>query len=140
MRSYISVSIRKVEEGTQMKKILFFLLIAFAMTIPICALAANKSVTIEWTMPQGSTANVVGYNMYYSYNAGSPDTDNPIQNCSNWEEISANTFKMTCPTVNIDKYPIYFFIGAITSDGEIILSPYDLKEIMKVENFKLVGQ
>ena len=123
-----------------MKKSLFILLLCFIILMPTISIAANKTVIIEWMMPEGSTNNIIGYNMYYSYDTTVPDVNNPIQNCGNWEVIAPNTFRMSCPTINIEKYPVYFFIGAVKNDGEITISSYDKKEIVKVKNFGVVEQ
>ncbi|RJQ23917.1 hypothetical protein C4565_10575 [Candidatus Parcubacteria bacterium] len=121
-----------------MKKIFLSFLLTIFIATPVASLAATKSVTIEWSMPSTFEANVTGYNMYYSYDTTPPNADSPIPNCNNWEEISTDNFRMTCPTVTIEQYPVYFFIGAVTSSGEIILSNYDKKEILQVQNFQII--
>ena len=121
-----------------------FLLLCFILlaALPNSAQGATKTVTIEWTMPEGTTNNVIGYNMYYTYDTVPPNTNNPIANCNQYEKITTNSFRMTCPTVEIEQYPVYFYIGAVTESGEIFLSPYNLVNdesiITPVQNFKVI--
>ncbi len=97
-----------------MKKIFSTVLILLALSSATASVAATRPVTIEWSM--SNTANVQSYQMYYSYSSDMADKL-LVESCNPWVELSLNNFSMTCDNVNIETYPVYFTIAAITAEG-----------------------
>ena len=113
-----------------MKKILLPLLITIGITFSTTAIAAEKTVTIDWTM--ADTTNIQGYKMYYSTNS---DMSNKQFVC---ETSDATTTSLTCPNVSIVTYPVYFIIAATTSTEELESSVKSFTQnISSVQNFTI---
>jgi len=110
-----------------------FLLISIIMIIavPIVSPAASRTVTVNWSV--SNTADIQSYKMYYSYNSGMSNkqflcaTSNP------------NATSLTCGNVDINTYPVYFTIVAVTPNGEINSPPDSvLTPMTVVQNFSIV--
>ncbi|MFH1215539.1 MAG: hypothetical protein V1706_03455 [Pseudomonadota bacterium] len=113
-----------------MKKKLFLSLLLIAITVPNIAFGVTKSITIAWSSANISSAT--GYKMYYSYNT---DMEGKTIAC---ETNNPAATSLTCDTVNIEAYPVFFTIGASTALGEIESSPKSYgTPISIVTNFTL---
>lgn len=117
-----------------MKKI--FLLSLFLVTIaaPNFAFGETKSVTLDWLMSDAT--NVTNYRLYYSSNS---DMSGKIMAC---EANDSNVTTLTCNNVNIDAYPAYFTIAAVTPAGEVnsaVVSVASPPGITPVQGFTVIN-
>lgn len=119
-----------------MGKKFFVSLIFFILLAPTIASSATKTVTIDWTIPD--TQNVQSYRMYYSY---SIDMSGKIlaDNCTVLQKTIPEDFSITCSNVNIDRYPVYFAIAAVTIENNEIYSDPVTAEITVVQNFQILA-
>ena len=129
-----TMMLKRIKRGSIMRKIppLFFLIsIIMIIAVPIVSSAASRTVTINWSV--SNTADIQSYKMYYSYDSGMSNkqflcaTSNP------------NAISLTCENVDINTYPVYFTIAAVTPNGEINSPPDSvLTPMTMVQNFSVV--
>ncbi len=121
--------------------LIMIIVLFFFIFPPLISFGATKSVTLTWTISDPS--GIQGYKLYYSYNENMVDKI-WNQNCGPTTEQSPGTFSMTCNTVQIDNYPVYFTIAAITQNEEIESTPQIVTadsgtNISKVKDFEIVN-
>jgi len=95
--------------------------------IPTLALADVRSVAIQWEMQD--IADVQGYKIYYSY---SNDMTDQEMAC---ETDDPTVTELTCSNVNIERYPVYFTVAAVLTDGESVSTPRELYPPYDVKGF-----
>lgn len=111
-----------------MKRLQLSIFFLFTL-IPLSIYAAEKTVTINWTI--ADISDVQGYKMYYSYDSSMVDK---MLAC---ESSSPTISSLSCPNVNIDSYPVYFTIASVTPGGEFESSPDSYAGISIVKGFIL---
>ena len=101
-----------------MKKLSLIILNLIFFLIPTQLLAIERTVQISWSTT--NTINIQGFKMYYDYQS---DMNNKQLACSTTTAPQTTT-RMTCYSVSIDSFPVYFSIAAIMPAGyDEILSP-----------------
>ena len=114
-----------------MKKILLPLLITIGITFSSTALAAEKTVIIDWTM--ADTTNIEGYKMFYSTNS---DMSGKQFAC---ETSDPTETTLSCPNVSIVTYPVYFTIAGTSASGELESSVQSFTQrISAVQGFAII--
>lgn len=95
-----------------MKKILFVILAISATIVSTSNLAfcVSKTITVDWSISDAS--NIEGYKIFFSYSSNMADK---ILAC---ESNTPTITSLTCNNINIDRYPVYFTVVALTPDGE----------------------
>lgn len=98
-----------------MRRIFIFVIPFIIFFIENSAFADYKSVTIKWEV-NGSTIDVQGYKMIYSYKS---DMSNPMVACN----TNINTAKsLTCENVKITSTEVFFRIIAEIDQKNIVNS------------------
>lgn len=129
--------------GLHMKKILVcsFLFLTFAM--PVMSAAADKIVTVEWTISSTSVADIQNYTLNYSPN--SDMSGETAQTCEPWQQTGTTgdqtSFSMTCNNVPIVSGQLaYFTIEAVDTEGSISVSNIFSKDTKPsiVQNFLII--
>ncbi|RKX88315.1 MAG: hypothetical protein DRP58_00695 [Spirochaetes bacterium] len=111
----------------------FSILIMFLiiLLIPIISVAANKTVTIEWSIQD--TSGVNEYKLYYSYDM------NMYNKELAYTETNVEANSLTC-SINIEAYPVFFTIAAVTTNGEIESTVKEVNHtITQVQNFTVLN-
>jgi len=97
-------------------KIIKASIVLILILFPVIVFAAERTVTIEWAM--SDTENIQGYKIYLAYDL---TMENAEVVCDTPDPNSTN---ITCKNIDIEKYPVYFSVAAVTNDGgELLSSP-----------------